>query len=111
VFDAIEGSHPVIARQGDCQTCFMCEAYCPVDAMFVAPSIEPLEVGSSLLDVDHLVEVGFLGKYRRDLGWRPGDVPTAAKASNRPLAMQFRRMENLPPAKPAASTEPATSAA
>ena len=37
VFDAVEGGHPVIARQSDCQTCFMCEAYCPVDALFVAP--------------------------------------------------------------------------
>ncbi len=30
------GAAPVIARQGDCQTCFMCELYCPEDALYVA---------------------------------------------------------------------------
>ena len=28
VFDKTEGL-PVIARQADCQTCFLCELYCP----------------------------------------------------------------------------------
>ncbi|MFL9971120.1 4Fe-4S binding protein, partial [Paraburkholderia agricolaris] len=37
VFDIVPGSPPRIARQGDCQTCFMCELYCPEDALFVAP--------------------------------------------------------------------------
>jgi NAD-dependent dihydropyrimidine dehydrogenase PreA subunit len=35
VFDAVPESAPVIARQEDCQTCFLCEAYCPADALFV----------------------------------------------------------------------------
>ena len=48
VFDAVEGGHPVIARQDDCQTCFLCEAYCPVDAMFVAPAVDPLPAASNL---------------------------------------------------------------
>jgi ferredoxin len=26
--------------RGDCQTCFMCELYCPADALYVAPSCE-----------------------------------------------------------------------
>ena len=34
-----------IARKHDCQTCFLCEAYCPVDALYVAPQVEePVEV-------------------------------------------------------------------
>ena len=36
VFDKTDGI-PVIARQGDCQTCFLCELYCPEDALFVSP--------------------------------------------------------------------------
>ena len=39
VFDAVEGGIPVIARQQDCQTCYMCELYCPSDAMFVAADV------------------------------------------------------------------------
>jgi NAD-dependent dihydropyrimidine dehydrogenase PreA subunit len=32
VFDATPDGVPVIARKSDCQTCFMCELYCPTDA-------------------------------------------------------------------------------
>ena len=28
VFEAVPGGLPRIARQDDCQTCFMCELYC-----------------------------------------------------------------------------------
>ena len=38
VFDPVPGSEPVIARQEDCQTCFLCEIYCPTDALYVAPN-------------------------------------------------------------------------
>ncbi len=37
VFEAVPGGPPRIARQDDCQTCFMCELYCPEDALYVAP--------------------------------------------------------------------------
>ena len=37
VFDMVNDEPPRIARQDDCQTCFMCELYCPEDALFVAP--------------------------------------------------------------------------
>ena len=30
----------MIARQNDCQTCFLCEIYCPTDALYVAPDAE-----------------------------------------------------------------------
>ena len=37
VFDAVPQAAPTIARKADCQTCFMCELYCPEDALYVAP--------------------------------------------------------------------------
>ncbi len=42
VFERGEDGIPVIARQSDCQTCFMCEAYCPVDALYVSPISAPV---------------------------------------------------------------------
>ena len=70
VFDAVEGGIPVIARHSDCQTCFQCEAYCPADAIFVAPSRTPEPHGSPLRDEKHLVELDLLGLYRDRVGWR-----------------------------------------
>jgi NAD-dependent dihydropyrimidine dehydrogenase PreA subunit len=66
VFDAIPEGVPVIARLDDCQTCFLCELYCPVDALYVSPLREARE------DVDEraLIASGRLGSYRRALGWR-----------------------------------------
>lgn len=61
VFDIVRDGPPRIARQGDCQTCFMCELYCPEDALFVAPQVEPVSQGSSGGAV--------LGNYRLALGW------------------------------------------
>ncbi len=37
VFDRVPDAPPAIARKSDCQTCYMCELYCPVDALYVAP--------------------------------------------------------------------------
>ncbi len=42
VFERGADRLPVIKRQADCQTCFMCEAWCPTDALFVAPETEPV---------------------------------------------------------------------
>ncbi|MET0343823.1 MAG: ferredoxin family protein [Polyangiales bacterium] len=68
VFDAVEGGAPTIARQQDCQTCFMCEAYCPADALYVAPdSAQSVEVDEPALIAD-----GQLGAYRVILGWGSG---------------------------------------
>ncbi len=71
VFDAIPGGSPVIARQGDCQTCFMCELYCPSHALYVAPFVGKLQG----LDAGELEARGLLGSYQAALGWkdsRPG---------------------------------------
>ncbi len=65
VFDSVPGGPPVIARQQDCQTCFMCELYCDADALYVAPDCNrPTPV-----DEKALLASGLLGRYRRDSGW------------------------------------------
>jgi NAD-dependent dihydropyrimidine dehydrogenase PreA subunit len=75
VFDAVEGAAPVIGRKVDCQTCFMCEAYCPADALYVAP-----EAGTSVdVSEDDLVRRGLLGSYRHALGWGPKRTSGAAR--------------------------------
>ncbi len=64
VFDFSDG-RPVIARQEDCQTCFLCELYCSVDALYVAPSAEhPTPTNEA-----EVVASGLLGEYRRYSGW------------------------------------------
>jgi NAD-dependent dihydropyrimidine dehydrogenase PreA subunit len=72
VFDRGADGIPVIARQDSCQTCFQCEAYCPTDALFVAPLTTPAPAGSAYRDGAHLESVGLLGGYRRQLGWGNG---------------------------------------
>ncbi|MBB3952912.1 4Fe-4S dicluster domain-containing protein [Aureimonas jatrophae] len=66
VFDAMPDAPPVIARQGDCQTCFLCELYCPVDALYVSPLTYERDVVSEA----DLVARGVLGSFRREMGWR-----------------------------------------
>lgn len=71
VFDAVPGEAPVIARQGDCQTCFLCELYCPVDALYVSPHRTP-EAGLTESAVE---AAGLFGSYARVLGWANGKPP------------------------------------
>lgn len=73
VFDAVPGKAPKIARQSDCQTCYMCELYCPVDALYVDPNAEE----SVTVDEKTLVAAGLLGSYRQHLGWGKGRTPAA----------------------------------
>ncbi|KAA0972159.1 ferredoxin family protein [Aureimonas fodinaquatilis] len=68
VFDAVAESIPVIARQEDCQTCFMCELYCPTDALYVAPEADH----SITVSEEMLIKSASLGSYARELGWRRG---------------------------------------
>lgn len=75
VFERGPGGVPVIARQSDCQTCFMCEAYCPTDALYVAPFTEPAEPGSVHTDERRLAADGAFGAYRDVLGWGRGRTP------------------------------------
>lgn len=86
VFDAVEGGVPVIARHSDCQTCFQCEAYCPADAIFVAPSRIPLRPGSPLADGDALRAAGQLGLYRDRVGWRTTPADPQPDTASTPSA-------------------------
>ena len=65
VLDATAEGPPAIARQQDCQTCFMCELYCRQDAIYVAPDCErPTPV-----DKGEILASGLLGEFRRHHGW------------------------------------------
>ncbi len=66
VFDSVPGEVLVIARIEDYQTCFLCELYCPTDALYISPFKEDRE----LVDEASLIARGLLGSYRRALGWR-----------------------------------------
>lgn len=81
VFDTGPDGVPRIARQADCQTCYLCEAYCPVDALFVAAGTTP---GGRPAEAD-LVADGLLGGYRAALGWGRGRRSGARRAVGPPL--------------------------
>ena len=83
VFDAVEGGIPSIARPDQCQTCFMCELYCPVDAMYVHPYADQ----HVAVDEAQLVQQHALGGYSRALGWR------RAKAGGTELDLTWRLFE------------------
>ena len=65
VFDAGNSGPPRIARVEDCQTCFQCELYCRVDALYVEPSVD----GPVAVDESTIRASGLLGVFRRDSGW------------------------------------------
>lgn len=66
VFDAVPGGAPVIARKGDCQTCSLCELYCPADALYVSP----LRDRDDPVNEADLVARGLLGSFARAMDWR-----------------------------------------
>lgn len=68
VFDRGHRGPPVIARPDDCQTCFLCELYCPVDALYVSPMADVHET----VDEQILAASGLLGSFRRAMGWKRG---------------------------------------
>ena len=65
VFDLGPSGAPVIARQDQCQTCFLCELYCEADAIYVGPDQRKAEP----VDPAWVVASGHLGRLRRDQGW------------------------------------------
>jgi NAD-dependent dihydropyrimidine dehydrogenase PreA subunit len=64
VFEAVKDAPPIIARQEDCQTCYMCELYCPTDALYVAPDVQR----AARVDEPAVEANGLLGSYRQ-VGW------------------------------------------
>jgi len=65
VFDLGDEGRPVIARQDDCQTCFLCELYCDVDALYVGADGRKAEP----LGAAEVLATPSLGQYRRDSAW------------------------------------------
>jgi len=66
VLDAAPGGGaPVIARLDQCQTCFLCELYCPQDAIFVGPD----QTRAETIDPTAIRASGLLGQMRRDHLW------------------------------------------
>jgi NAD-dependent dihydropyrimidine dehydrogenase PreA subunit len=97
VFEHGEDRVPVIKRQADCQTCFMCEAWCPTDALFVAPQTTPVAANSIYRDEAELARRGLLGSYRREIGWGKGlrerpELDTRQTLSITPLGVENRRV-------------------
>src|SRR3569833_3863838 len=64
VFDRTDGI-PIIARQSDCQTCFLCELYCPADALYVSPFADEAQP----TDVIALRQTAAMGSCCRAVGW------------------------------------------
>ncbi|EFM11843.1 conserved hypothetical protein [Paenibacillus curdlanolyticus YK9] len=91
VFD-MAGMLPVIARQDDCQTCFMCEAYCPVDALYVAPQAEV----SVAVDEEQLIASGQLGSWRAEIGWHKNAATTMAREDTTPFFETFTAANRKP---------------
>ncbi|WP_454915964.1 4Fe-4S dicluster domain-containing protein [Xanthobacter sediminis] len=80
VFEPTPAGPPRIARQADCQTCFMCELYCPEDALYVAPAAQAVQ---GLREDDIRTSAG-LGSYRAAIGW------TQQTAANRQVDTMYR---------------------
>lgn len=86
VFDPGENGIPVIARQEDCQTCFMCEAYCPADALYVAHHAhDRIEV-----DEAEVAAGGQLGSWRAAIGWGPNGGVSMAEYDTTPILRSMR---------------------
>ncbi|MCW2888371.1 MAG: hypothetical protein QOE54_2718 [Streptosporangiaceae bacterium] len=98
VFDRGSGGLPVIARQSDCQTCFMCEVNCPTDALYVAPLTGPASEGSVHTDEAALAAVGAFGLYRRYVGWGKGRTSGARLDTNHIFTARVRTVTETPPA-------------
>jgi NAD-dependent dihydropyrimidine dehydrogenase PreA subunit len=86
VFDIVANAPPTIARQSDCQTCFMCELYCPVDALYVAPESDI----QTPVNEAELTETGLLGSYRKNIGWGYKRTSTAQKDETFQLLKQMK---------------------
>ncbi|MFF2480375.1 4Fe-4S binding protein [Paenibacillus sp. NPDC058071] len=91
VFQKVENGIPVIARQSDCQTCFMCELYCPVDAIYVAPNADGLEN----VQESTVIEDSLLGSYRESVGWGKGRKSTASDDESYLVFRQTRLLAQM----------------
>lgn len=86
VFDRVVDAPPAIARQSDCQTCYMCELYCPVDALYVAPESDL----QTTVNETELANKGLLGSYRENVGWGSKREPKAKEDQTFVILKQLR---------------------
>ena len=101
VFDSVPGAAPVIARHDSCQTCYQCEAYCPADAIYVAPLRDPAPAGSVWRDEAVLTANDQLGLYRDMVGWGKGrTLPTEPLPTVNVMQLIARRHPAAPRAAP-----------
>jgi ferredoxin len=77
VFDPGPAGIPVIARPDQCQTCYMCELYCPADALYVGADQRAPETPDPAV----IRASGLLGRLKRDHGWdqNGGETPDLAE--------------------------------
>ncbi|RUS92421.1 hypothetical protein DSM107003_50510 [Trichormus variabilis SAG 1403-4b] len=64
----------------------MCELYCPVDALYVAPEVEPL----ASINEQSLQEAELLGSYRKNIGWGKSLTNTAKHDSTYQLLKKMK---------------------
>ena len=77
VFDKTDGI-PVIARQSDCQTCFLCELYCPEDALYVSPFADETQTRR---------------RHRAQANGRDGQLPSGGRLDRRYTGSARRRRQ------------------
>ncbi|BAZ48440.1 4Fe-4S ferredoxin, iron-sulfur binding protein [Nostoc sp. NIES-4103] len=86
VFERVVDAPPAIARQSDCQTCYMCELYCPVDALYVAPESDL----QTTVNEAELADKKLLGSYRENVGWGSKQTPKAKEDQTFVILKQLR---------------------
>ena len=95
VFERDRQGRAVIARQADCQTCFLCELYCPVDALYVGPDCDrsaPVE----LAEIESQ-----LGRFRRHSGW--GEWAETNPNEHWRMGEIFQRARTMAASRPSSS--------
>jgi NAD-dependent dihydropyrimidine dehydrogenase PreA subunit len=81
---------PTIAHVDDCQTCFACELYCPVDALYVDADCDvPRSVTA-----EEALNSPSLGQYRRHAGW--GDNPEENPNEFWRMELMFLAVRGIP---------------
>ncbi|NMG36647.1 4Fe-4S ferredoxin [Azoarcus sp. TTM-91] len=91
-FDLRADGVPVIARQAECHTCYLCEAHCPADALYVGPLRTPQPTSR-----EEILALGVLGNFRRALGFdrhEPGSYCYAGNEDSRYAPEGSRTQQN-----------------
>jgi hypothetical protein len=65
----------------------MCELYCPVDALYVAPACET----DSAVDEADVAAAGLIGSYRKQVGWGKGRKPGASADASYLMVKEMMR--------------------